>query len=164
MATRAEITAKYAREYKQLSKKDQGRLLDEVVSVTGWSRDNARRRLSQAAAPKPKIRGGPSRQRKPRPFKYSYDARKTLQRVWAMGLGQCGKYLVVSLPGLLDALEAHGELVAGVDRYSSEVKEELLSMSAATIDRYLKPLKEGLGAAARVGDNCVRQRVRPAGT
>ena len=39
MATRAEITAKYAREYKQLSKKDRGRLLDEVVSVTGWSRD-----------------------------------------------------------------------------------------------------------------------------
>ena len=73
MAARAEITAKYAREYKQLSKKDRGRLLDEVVSVTGWSRDNARRRLFQAAAPKPKIRGGPSRQRKPRPFKYSYD-------------------------------------------------------------------------------------------
>lgn len=163
MATRAEITAKYAREYKQLSKKDRGRLLDEVVSVTGWSRDNARRRLSQAAAPKPKIRGGPSRQRKPRPFKYSYDARKTLQRVWAMGLGQCGKYLVVSLPGLLDALEAHGELVAGVDRYSSEVKERLLSMSAATIDRYLKPLKEGTnlkGAATTKPSPLLRSSIK----
>ena len=114
MATRAEITAKYAREYKQLSKKDRGRLLDEVVSVTGWSRDNARRRLSQAAAPKPKIRGGPSRQRKPRPFKYSYDARKTLQRVWAMGLGQCGKYLAASMRLQLDGLERHGELTLGV--------------------------------------------------
>jgi hypothetical protein len=32
-------------------------MLDEVVSVTGWSRDNARRRLVAAAKPPP----GPGR-------------------------------------------------------------------------------------------------------
>jgi hypothetical protein len=31
------------------SKKDKGLILDQVMSVTGWSRDNARRRLAQAA-------------------------------------------------------------------------------------------------------------------
>ncbi|HEY5882484.1 MAG TPA: hypothetical protein VIU11_26475 [Nakamurella sp.] len=30
-----------------------GRILDEVVSVTGWSRDNARRRLAGAAQSPP---------------------------------------------------------------------------------------------------------------
>ena len=40
------------------SKKDKGRMLDEVCSVTGWSRDNARRRLV-AAAGRPPGRGRP---------------------------------------------------------------------------------------------------------
>lgn len=43
MSSRGEITRKYARAYAAASKKDKGRLLAEVVAVTGWSRDNARR-------------------------------------------------------------------------------------------------------------------------
>lgn len=58
MASRAEITAKYARGYRSAPKKDKGRVLDEVVAVTGWSRDNSRRRLATAAQPHP---AGPRR-------------------------------------------------------------------------------------------------------
>jgi hypothetical protein len=136
MASRAEITAKYARAYRSASKKDKGRLLDEVVAVTGWSRDNARRRLQQAA--KPRL-SGPRRRRRPR--KYSMDALKVLQRVWAVSGGECGKYLAASMPALLDALERHGELVAGKGRYCPSVRAEMLAMSAATIDRYLAPVR-----------------------
>ena len=50
MSSRAEITSKYAGAYAGASKKNRGRVLDQVVEVTGWSRDNARRRLKQAAA------------------------------------------------------------------------------------------------------------------
>lgn len=57
-SSRAEITSKYAKAYKAASKKDRGRLLDEVVAVTGWSRDNARRRLAAAAeTDRPQARG-----------------------------------------------------------------------------------------------------------
>ena len=45
MASRVEIIARYARAYRGAGKKERGRVLDEVVSVTGWSRDNARRGL-----------------------------------------------------------------------------------------------------------------------
>ena len=48
MSSRAEITSKYAGSYLKAGKKDKGRILDQVVEVTGWSRDNARRRLMQA--------------------------------------------------------------------------------------------------------------------
>jgi len=48
MASRAEVTTKYAKAYGLASKKDKGRVLDQVVEVTGWSRDNARRRLGRA--------------------------------------------------------------------------------------------------------------------
>ena len=41
----------------------------------------------------------------------------------------------------LDALERHGELVPDQDRYSADVRAELLAMSSATIDRYLRGAK-----------------------
>ena len=55
MTSRVEVTTRYAKAYVKASKKDKGRVLDEVVSVTGWSRDNARRRLVAAAA-QPRLR------------------------------------------------------------------------------------------------------------
>lgn len=138
MATRVEITAKYARAYAKASKKERGQLLDEVVAVTGWSRDNARRRLAQAAKPRPRA---VKPARKPRGRKYSYDATKVLQRVWAFSGYECGKYLAASMSILLDALERHNELVPGKARYSAAVRAELEAMSPATIDRYLAPAR-----------------------
>ena len=89
-----------------------------------------------------------------KPFKYSYDARKVLQTVWATSGGLCGKYLAVSMEGWLDAMEAEGSLVLGVGRYNAEVRGELLAMSAATIDRYLAPVRDTAtlrGIAATTG-------------
>jgi hypothetical protein len=130
MQSRAEVTTRYAKAYLKAAKKDKGRVLDEVVSVTGWSRDNARRRLVAAAHRPP----GAGRQvaavpRKPRAPKFSYDALKVLQRVWAASGGQCGKYLAASMLIQLDGLERHGELIDGVGRYSRTVRAELLSRS-----------------------------------
>ena len=142
MKSRAEITTRYARQYAKASKKDKGRLLDEVVAVTGWSRDNARRRLARAEGTRPGSgRQAAVRPRSPRRRKYSYDSLKVLQRVWAASGGQCGKYLAASMRTQLDGLERHGELVPGQGRYSPEVRAELLAMSAATIDRYLAPAR-----------------------
>jgi hypothetical protein len=142
MSSRAEITTRYARAYAKASKKDKGRVLDQVVAVTGWSRDNARRRLTAAAARPPGARRQVAKKpRKPRADKFSYDARLVLQRVWAASGGQCGKYLAASMAIQLDGLERHGELAFGRDRYSEQVRGELLAMSAASIDRYLKPAK-----------------------
>ena len=110
------------------------RVLDEVVSVTGWSRDDARRRLTAAAAQRP----GSGRAvavvpRKSRAQGYSYGAHKVLQRVWAASGGQCGKYLAASMRAQLDALERREELLPGLARYSTEVRAELLAMSAAPL-------------------------------
>src|SRR5699024_1014019 len=96
MGTRAEITAKYARAYQQASKKAKGEVLDQVTAVTGWSRDNARRQLRRAAGPRRVKR------RRRRSRKFSYDATKILQKVWAFSGYQCGKYLVVAMATLLD--------------------------------------------------------------
>ncbi|WP_031730740.1 hypothetical protein [Mycobacterium tuberculosis] len=61
--------------------------------------------------------------------------------MWSASGGQCGKYLAASMVLQLDGLERHGVLEFGRDRYGPEVREELLAMSAASIDRYLKTAK-----------------------
>ena len=137
MRARHEITRKFAKQYAAAAKKEKSRLLDEVCAITGWSRDNARRQLQAALKPR---RVGP-RKRKPRPLKYSHDALKVLQKVWAFAGGISGKYLAASMELQLMLLEAHGELVPGRGRYSHQVADELLAMSPATIDRYLAPAR-----------------------
>ncbi|BBX56014.1 hypothetical protein MSHO_56190 [Mycobacterium shottsii] len=71
MSSRAEITAKFARAYVGAPKADKGQILDQVVAVTGWSRDNARRRLRAAAAPPGAGRQVAKRTRRQRNPKYS---------------------------------------------------------------------------------------------
>lgn len=73
--------------------------------MTGWSLGNVRRRLAQAARRRP----GDVRKVSARGRRYSYDALKVLQRVWAASGGQCGKYLAACVPLLLDLLQARGE-------------------------------------------------------
>jgi len=138
MAARAEITKRYAQAYAKADKKTKTTILDHVVDVTGWSRDNARRRLRQA-----KQTGLAPRKPGPTPgcHHYSYDALKVLQQVWSVSGGMCGKYLAATMESLLDNLEAHRHLIVGRGRYTTSVRAELAAMSPATIDRYLAPTK-----------------------
>src|SRR5690625_6717205 len=100
MAARAEITVKYARAYLKASKKDKGRLLDEVIAVTGWSRDNAPRRPAKVAAPRPRA---VAKARKPRARAYSSDATTAPRRGGAFAGAGCGKDLSERMPVLLAA-------------------------------------------------------------
>lgn len=81
MRSRAEVTTRYAVAYAKASKKDKGRVLDQVVSVTGWSRDNARRRLVAAASRSPRSgRQDAKRPRKQPARRLSYDALRVVVR------------------------------------------------------------------------------------
>ena len=64
-----------------------------------------------------------------------------LAKVWAFAGGISGKYLAATMELQLMLLETHGELVPGKAGYSSAVCDELIAMSAATIDRYLEPVR-----------------------
>lgn len=137
MGSRAEVTYRCASEYVKASKKDKGRILGEVVSVTGWLRDNARRRLVAAAKTAPGVgRSVAKTERKPRGRGYSYDALLVLRQVWAASGGQCGKYLAASMRIQLDPLEAHGELVREpAERPSPEGQERPEGDRAGTTRR-----------------------------
>jgi transposase InsO family protein len=140
MAARREITKRFAAEYARASKKDKGRILDELVGVTDWSRANARRALSTALK-----RKGPAKpvKRQPRPRTYGYDTLKVLIEVWRKAGMPSGKYLAATMDLWLPKLEALGELEEHA-RLSPEVKYQLFNISPATIDRMLRPTRAAM--------------------
>lgn len=56
LSARRAITKQFAAEYARAAMKDKGRILDDLVAVTGWSRANARRALSTALKHKTPVR------------------------------------------------------------------------------------------------------------
>lgn len=112
-------------------------MLDEFCQTTGMHRKAAIRLLGAgrrlAAVPK-----------KGRPPRYGPEVTTALVKVWEAGDRMCGKLLVGVLPALVAALERHGELRPG-----ASVREALVSMSAATIDRQLRNWRKRLGRQPR---------------
>ena len=138
---RGVIVSDYLDLYSSARKRDKSWILDEIVVMTGWSRDHVRRLLAQLAnsptSTPPQEADSVADDRRRRECKYSAVARSTLERVWDWSGRQSGKYLAAAMPLLLDALEGHGSLMTGRDGYGPSVRKELLSVSPASIDRYL---------------------------
>lgn len=145
MAARREVTKKYAREYAKADKVAKGELLDALVATTGWTRDHARCAIRHADA---RMGAARDQQRRPRPLKYSYDSLVVLQEVWRLAGQPLGKYLAAVMDDTLERLVRFGELGKVADRVSDPVLAELRAMSAATIDRYLKPHRQAAYPAA----------------
>jgi len=146
MATRRDLSKKYAKTYQKASKSEKGRMLDELCAATGWSRVNARRAIRQSAGRAGRAGAQP---RKPRARKYSYDALKVLEHVWTLAGEPCGKYLAAVMDDTLERLVRFRELGKVADRVTPGVLGELRAMSPATIDRYLAPIKAARYPAAK---------------
>lgn len=137
MAARRHVTNKLRRAYTRASKRDRGRILDEVVVTTGMGRSTARRMLTGPPLPDPADHVDA---RSLRPRGYSDDARLLLEHVWKLMGFPCGKYLVVMLGEWLPLLEAAGDL--NRPYATAQALVELQSMSAATVDRYLASARD----------------------
>ncbi|RTL81600.1 MAG: ISNCY family transposase, partial [Hyphomicrobiales bacterium] len=138
MATRKELTSALAQRYNGATRIERSRILDEFVGLTGFHRKHAMRLL----------RGnGQALSRRVRRRVYEEAERNALMLLWEAGDRVCGKRLKALLPILLDSMERHGHI-----DLAPEIRAKLLSMSAATIDRALRPIREQSG----------RQRRRPA--
>lgn len=114
-------------------------MLDEFCRTTGLHRKAAIRLVRG----RPR-RDGLARRKKGRPIRYGSGVLAPLRQVWEVSDRLSGKLLVAVMKELVDSLERHGEL-----RLAAGVREALLSMSAATIDRKLKGWRRGLGRQSR---------------
>ena len=142
MGARIEVTRQLKGAYDRAVKSEKTGILDHFCQSTGLSRSTARRYLTSPTLGSRNILR--MDRRRSRSSKYSPAAKKKLFWLWRVMCMPCGKYLVAGLAGWIGSLEAHGELVLGQGGWTEEIRKELLSMSAATVDRYLKAERDGL--------------------
>ena len=142
VATRIEITKQLKQAYKTAAKSEKSEILDQFCATTGVSRVTARRYLTDPNLGAKNVTRIDRRHH--RPTKYSAASRRVLVWLWRVMMYPCGKYMQQMLPEWIPRFEAHHELVYGEHDYTSEVRAELLHMSAATIDRYLREHRRAL--------------------
>jgi len=135
MGARREITRATASAYVGGTKGQKSVMLDNLCASMGWSRANARRQLVAAASRKAGLVPLPKR----RSRKYSLAACRILERIWTLEGEPCGKYLEAVMDDVLERFARFRELGPLESFFDDAVRDELLGMSAATIDRYLAP-------------------------
>ena len=135
-----ELLATIRDRYQRSTKRDKGRILDEFTAVTGLHRKHAIRILA-----------GSDGEREQQPSLagrgiYDEAVREAVIVVWEASDRICGKRLKAALPYLVESMERHGHL-----QLDSLVRERLLTASASTLDRLLKPIRSTAGSRRRRG-------------
>ncbi len=118
--------------YQAGGRQEKKRILDEFCETTRMHRKAVIRLLNRRPGPRAGWSG--------RPRRYGAEVMEALVKVWEVGDRMCGKLLAAVMADLVEALERHGELVL-----MPEVRERLLEISPASIDRLLSRHRRRLG-------------------
>jgi hypothetical protein len=149
VATGRELMEAVAARYRAAGRNEKKEILDEFVKVTGFHRKHAIRALKKS----PRQR---TREPRQRARIYNEAVREALTIAWEAANQICGKRLRQVLPGLIEAMERHGHL-----KLDTAVRERLLSMSAATMDRLLTAVRDAAkqGRRRRMINTALRKSI-----
>jgi hypothetical protein len=117
--------------YKEASRKEKTAIIDECCAICGYHRKHAIRRLKsykRFTKPKTKKRGTPT-------VYHNTNIIRPLKQIWLTANLPCSKRLKAILPSWLPK---YNEYFGQLDK---EVSNALLTISPATIDRILKPVR-----------------------
>lgn len=147
MSEKKAITKEVARRYRKARKKDKGGILDEFVATIGYNRSYASwvlsnwgREISRHLKNWDKIilvKDPKLKKKRIRLRIYDQDVLPPLKKVWGILNYPCGKRLKPFLKEIVPVLEKFREIVI-----DPAIREKILEMSAATIDRLLKGERE----------------------
>jgi hypothetical protein len=142
-----ELLSQVAPRYAEARHAQKSVILDEFLACTGYARKYAIRLLRRPIPP-------PGPIRRPRAPRYGPDVREALRIAWSAVNGICAKRLVPFLPELVPALERHGHLVL-----TDEVRTLLLTISPATADRLLRPIRQPHGLSTTKPGRLLKHQV-----
>ena len=150
MTARDELVNALARRYAVAGRAEKTRILDEFVAITGFHRKHGMRLLRCDAA---------ARRSEAKASRRIYDeaVREAIVVLWEASDRICGKRLKALIPTLVEAMERHGHL-----RLGAEIRAAVLAMSAATIDRSLRAVREQAGGRRRrrtAAPSSIRRRI-----
>ena len=134
---RAELADAIRPRHAAAAAKEERKILEQFIAATGYHEKSAIRLLN--SAPTLKVRQG-----RQRGSLYDEAVRAALIVLWEASDRVCGKRLKALLPILLPALERNGHL-----KLDELIRSRILSMSAATIDRLLRVLRQARGTKPR---------------
>ena len=117
-----ELLASVQDRYRESSRKDKSKILDEFIAVTGHHRKHGIRLLAQSAE------GGVGTGEVKGRRIYDDAVREVVILIWEASDRICGKRLKAAMPHLMESMEQYGHL-----DLDPEVKTRVLSASAATL-------------------------------
>jgi hypothetical protein len=142
-----ELLVQVAPRYREATQKQKSVVLDEFLAATGYARKYAIRLFAQPIAP-------PAPIRRPREPRYGAAVREAVRVAWTATNEICSKRLVPFLPELVPALERHGHL-----ELTPEVRTLLLTLSPATADRLLRPVRQPHGLSTTRRGRLLKQQI-----
>lgn len=157
MSQKHAITSKTASRYRRSSKSEKKYILDEFTKTTGYNRKYAihllahwgiKRILTIEGKPIALRAGRANRKNmaasRGRPRRYTDATVESLKKVWDFFDYRCGKLLA-------PLLRLHMDHIARVEKFeiTHSVREQLLAISPATIDRVLTPERKKLQIKGR---------------
>ncbi len=157
MRERHAIVRELAPRFQKAKKKERGRLLDQCVEVTGYTRTYAAYVLRLCGTKQVRMIEGkrvvfvPGHARSPgqqrnRRGTYKHPAlMPALKLLWALSDGLCGKRLSAFIREILPMLERQGS----IDVPDDALRRDLLRISPATLDRLLASTKSRMSLKGR---------------
>lgn len=118
--------------YLKANKVEKQKMLDEFTSATGYHRKHAIRVLKNQR----QVQNHLNRKNKTYKTIYRGEVVQALEQIWEICGQICSKRLQPYLPEAIRVLERHKEI-----ELSKETKDLLLKISAASIDRCLRPVR-----------------------
>jgi len=147
MKIRKAISKTIAERYRNSSKKEKTKILDEFTKITGYNRSYAIYLLNRIGK---KVVLWDKRKRlvfvgenirvkkRKRPIIYDDKVVNWLKNIWVLLDYPCGKRLAPYMEEIINRLDKNGMMI------EEDIKEKLKRMSAATIDRKLRYYKKQL--------------------
>jgi hypothetical protein len=152
MKERRSVSAVVAKRYQKSTKKEKSTILGEYTQLTGYNRCYAafllRNHGRRMRVNNNTVLVGDCRKKVKRIRDRTYDEQvvRVLKKVWQIMGFICGKRLKPALKEVIPTLEKYKEI-----ELDKTIREKLLKISAATIDRVLAPERKKRSLRARTG-------------